>query len=128
MKDKTLSIKEYLNIITPYLSNKINDQKTQSKWEVYSSKTVIDYKTQGEWTIQLTKTINFISSKDFREDRIIHSKVKSDSIKIMIGNETDEIIRELFESLLQRYQKDLEDKMKESEFVFGRVCVINFIK
>ena len=32
----------------------------------------------------------------------------------MMGNETDEIIEELFESLLQRYQKDLKKKMRGS--------------
>ena len=31
-------------------------------------------------------------------------------IEIMIDNETDEIIEKLFESHLQRYQKDLEEK------------------
>ena len=29
----------------------------------------------------------------------------SDNIKNMIGNETDEIIKELFDSLLQKYEK-----------------------
>ena len=42
----------------------------------------------------------------------------------MIGDETDEIIRELFESLLQRYQKDLEEKLKGSEFVFDSVDLL----
>ena len=49
-KDKILSIKEYLNIIRPYLSDIIND-----------------HKTQGEWKIQLSMTINFISSRDSDE-------------------------------------------------------------
>ena len=35
-----------------------------------------------------------------------------------MGNETDEIIKELFESLLQRYQEGLEESMKGSEFFF----------
>ena len=35
----------------------------------------------------------------------------------MEGNETDEIINELFESLLQNYQKNLEEPMRGSEFV-----------
>ena len=30
-KDKTLSIKEYLNMIKPYLRNIINDHKTQGE-------------------------------------------------------------------------------------------------
>ena len=49
-KDKILSIKGYLNIIRPYLSDIIND-----------------HKTQGEWKIQLSMTINFISSRDSDE-------------------------------------------------------------
>ena len=39
----------------------------------------------------------------------------------MIGNETDEIIEELFGSLLQRYQEDQEESMKVTEFVFDGV-------
>ena len=36
----------------------------------------------------------------------------------MIGSETDEAIDELFESLLQKYQKGLEEAMKGSRFIF----------
>ena len=43
---------------------------------------------------------------------------------IMTGNETIEIIRELFESLLQKYKKDLEEKMKQSEFVLDSVDLL----
>ena len=39
---------------------------------------------------------------------------KSDNIDVMLDSETDEIIEELFESLLQRYQKDLKKKMRGS--------------
>ena len=39
----------------------------------------------------------------------MHSK--SDNIEILIGNETDEIIAELFESFLQKYQEGLEKLM-----------------
>ena len=41
---------------------------------------------------------------------------KSNNIEIMVGSETDEIIKELFKSLLQRYQEGLEESMKGSEF------------
>ena len=37
----------------------------------------------------------------------------------MMDDETDEIMKELSESLLQRYQEGLEESMKGSEFVFG---------
>ena len=41
----------------------------------------------------------------------------------MMGSETDEIVKQLFESLLQRYQEGLEKSMKISEFVFDSVDV-----
>ena len=49
-------------------------------------------------------SINFISSKDSDETRNMHTK--SDNIEIMMGSETDDIIDELFESLLQNIKKD----------------------
>ena len=44
--------------------------------------------------IQLTMKINFISSKDSKETRTMHTT--SDIIEIMIGNETDENFLNLF--------------------------------
>ena len=41
---------------------------------------------------------------------------KSNNTEIMIDNETDEIFEELLNSLLQRYQKGLEEKMRGSDF------------
>ena len=35
--------------------------------------------------------------------------IKSDTKYIMIGSETDETIKELFKSFLQRYQEELEE-------------------
>ena len=43
---------------------------------------------------------NFISSEDSDETQIMQSK--SDNIEIMMVNETDEIIEELFKSLSQK--------------------------
>ena len=59
--------------------------------------------------------INFISHKDSEETRTMYTK--SRNIEIMEGNETDEIIKELFESLSQNYQKKLEEPMRGSKFV-----------
>ena len=39
----------------------------------------------------------------------------------MIGNKTDEIIEDLFYSLLQRYQKGLQESMKGNKFIFDNV-------
>ena len=103
-KAKNISVKEYLDKIIPYLSDKINDHKTQGAWRIYSRNTIIKHKTQGEWKIHLTKAVNFISSKeDFDETRTMHTK--SNSIAIMVASEADKIIEKLFRSLLQRYQE-----------------------
>ena len=61
-------------MIRPYLSDTVNDHKTQGKWTVYSGNTVIDHKTPGEWKIKLSMTINFISSKDFNEISTMHHR------------------------------------------------------
>ena len=42
----------------------------------------------------------------------------------MIGSDTNGVIKELFKSLLQRYQENLEKKMGGSEFVFDGVNVL----
>ena len=67
--------------------------------------------------------LKFISSKD--SDEICTINTKSNNIEITKGNETDEIIEELFESLLQKYQGGLEEKMKGSEFVFDSVDLLH---
>ena len=60
----------------------------------------------------------FISSIDNDEGRAMHSK--TDNIEIMINVEADEVIKELFDSLKDRYQNNLES-MKGSESVFDYV-------
>ena len=72
--------------------------------------------------IQLTMTVNFFSSKDSEET--CTTNTKSDNTEIIMGNETDEIIEELFESLLQRYPEGLEKSMTGSEFVFDSVNLL----
>ena len=43
----------------------------------------------------------------------------------MIGNETDEIIQELFNCLLQKYEKNLEESLKDSKFAFDSVNLLH---
>ena len=81
--------------------------------------------TLGEWKIQLKMSINFISSKG-DSDEIRKSHTESHNVKIMMGSETDKIIEELFESLLQNYQKDLEESMKGSDFIFDSVDLLYY--
>ena len=45
----------------------------------------------------------------------------------VMSNETDEIIKiELFESLLQKHQEGLEEKMRGSEFVFDNIDLLHY--
>ena len=106
--DKILTVKEYLGLIKPYLANMIND-----------------YKSKGEWKIQLTAEINFTSLKpDSDETRIMHTK--SDNTEIMIGSDTNEVIKELFKSFLQRYQEGFQEKMRSSDFEFDDIHLLYY--
>ena len=82
------------------------------------------YSTHGEWKIQLATTINFISYKDSDETLIMH--FKRNNIEIVMASETDEGIKELFDSHLQRYQKGLEEKLRGSEFTFDSVDSLDY--
>ena len=82
-KNRNLSLGEYLNKIKPYLRN-----------------IIIDLQNSDTWKIQLTIAINFISSKDAEEERVMHSR--SNNIKFTSYNDANEVVDELFESLHSR--------------------------
>ena len=103
-RNKILSAEEHLNKNRPYLKDIIDNLKKS-----------------GTWKIQLTTASNFISSIDNDEELVMHSK--SDNLEIMISDEADEVIKELFDSLKNRYQNNLES-MKGSEFVFNYVYLL----
>ena len=46
--------------------------------------------------------------------------------KVVMGSETDEIIKELFKSILQRYQQGLEESMRGSEFIFDSLDALYY--
>ena len=46
---------------------------------------------------------------------------RSDNVEIMFGDENDDIIEQLFESLLQKYEENLHNKMRGSDFEFDAV-------
>ena len=101
--DKILTLKEYLDLIEKYLRELINY-----------------YKNKGEWKVQLIAEISFISLKPgFDETRIMHTG--SDNEEFANGSDIAEIIEGLFESLLQKYEENLQEKMKGSDFEFDGV-------
>ena len=95
-------------MIKPYLSDIISDHKTRGLVRYHSGDKTWVEQTSNKWKIQLTMSINFISSKDSDEPRTMHTK--SNNVEIMMGSETDEIIKKLFESFLQKYQEGLENQ------------------
>ena len=105
-RNKTLSVEEYLNKIRSYLKDLINNLKKSDTWK-----------------IQLTVANNFISSIDNDEEHVMHSK--NDNLEIMIKDEADNVIEELFESFKNKYQNNLES-MRGSEFVFYCVNLLYY--
>ena len=94
-------------MIRPYLRDMINNHMT-------SLGKIIDDDLYGKWKIQLTMQINFLSSLDPGEIRTMD--LKSKNIEILMGSKADDIINDLFESFLERYQDKLEEKKKDRKF------------
>ena len=101
--DRILSIQEYLASIEKYLRQLINQ-----------------YKNEGEWKIQLIAEINFISLKSGSDETHV-MYTRSDNEEFMSGSDTDEVIKLLFRSLLQKYQENVQNKMRGSDFEFDGV-------
>ena len=105
--DKILSIQEYLALIEKYLKKIINQ-----------------YKKEGEWKIQLIVEINFIFLKPGTDEtRVMYTR--SDNEEFMNGDDTNEIIKSLFESFLQRFEEKLQEKMRASDFKFDGINFFN---
>ena len=103
IKDRILSIREYFSLIEKYFRELINQ-----------------YKNEGKWKVQLSAEINFISLKPGSDEtRVLYTR--SDNEEFMSGDDTNEIIKLLFESLLQRFEENLQNKMRGSEFEFDRI-------
>ena len=67
-----------------------------------------NHKVHGDLRIQLSMQIKLISSLDTNEFGIMHAI--SDNIEILTRIKTDDIINELFKSILKKYQEGLEKK------------------
>ena len=101
--NNSLSFNEYLELIKPYLYDLINV-----------------YKAKGEWKLQLSAEISFASQKpDSNEICIMYTR--SIPEEIIIGCETEEVTENLIMQLLQKYQDNLQNKMKGSDFIFNGI-------
>ena len=88
-------------------------------------KLINQYKKEGEWKIQLIAEINFISLKPGSDETCV-MYTRSDNEEFMIGDNTNEIIKSLFESFLQRFEENLQEKMRGSDFGFDGINVFNY--
>ena len=101
--NNSLSFNEYLELIKPYLYDLINV-----------------YKAKGEWKLQISAEISFVSQKPGSDEmRIMYGR--STPEEFMIGDETEEVAEKLIISLLQKYQDNLQNKMKGSDFIFNGI-------
>ena len=66
--------------------------------------------------IKLTIAINFISSEDNDEERVMHPN--SNSIKFMIYDNATEVIEKRFQSILNRYQIVLKTPVRGCNLIF----------
>ena len=101
--NNSLSFNEYLELIKPYLYDLINV-----------------YKAKGDWKLQISAEIYFVSQKP-GSDEIRMTYSRSTPEEFMIGSETEEVAEKLIISLLQKYQDNLQNKMKGSDFIFNGV-------
>ena len=51
---------------------------------------------------------------------------RSDNIAIMIGKDNDDSIEELFKSYIQKYEENLQNKMRGSDFEFDGVSFLYY--
>ena len=88
-------------------------------------KLINQYKKEGEWKIQLIAEINFISLKPGSDEtRVMYTR--SDNEEFMNGNDTNEIIKSLFKSFLQRFEENLQEKRRGSDFEFDSINFFNY--
>ena len=98
-------------MIKPYLSDLINVNKAIET-------------SSNEWKIQVNMHINFVSSIYTGEIRTAF--VWSNNEEIRLGNETDDVVKKLINSVLYNYQKEELTLGNGSNFVFESVGLLSY--
>ena len=97
---------EYFEMIEPDLIKLINKHKNDN------------------WKIQLTMKIILTPIEDFDDNRALYVKTKN--VEIMMGSDTNEIAKELFESIIQKNQELMEYSTKNSGLILEGVELMNY--
>ena len=103
--NKRMVVNECLNEIKPYLRD-----------------ITIDLQNSGTWKIQLAITIYFVSSKNVDEEHVMYSK--KENTEFVTYKNVNDVVDELFEWLITRYQDALEASMRGSNFIFDSVQLL----
>ena len=109
--NRTISIEQYLNMIKPYFSDLINENKAiENKFT--------------EWKIQINMRKNFVFPNDTGEIRTIF--VLSGNKEIRLGNEMDDIVKKFIDSFLNNYKKEEIILRNGNNFVFESVDLLSY--
>ena len=112
-----------------YVKYVINGDKISSIGQHFNKiicnlhKLINDYKQKGEWEVQLSIQVIFSSIIDKNKTDIMHTK--SDNVKILKRYNTSDIIEKLYNTLINRSQEGLENKMNGSNYVFDNVYLLD---
>ena len=97
-------------MINPYLSDLINDQKTNRN-------------NSNQRKIQIDLNVNFVYANDTWEIRTTF--VWSNNEEIRLGNKTDDIIKGLINSFLNKHQKEEIILRNGSNFLFESIDLLS---
>ena len=98
-------------MIIPYLKELINNHKAIKNGS-------------NEWKIQLNMHIKFVSSNDTGDIRTFYVWSKNEEIRL--GNETDDIVKSLINSFLNKYQEEQQVLRDGSNFVFESADLMSY--
>ena len=75
----------------------------------------VQYESKGDKILSIQEYLTLISD----ETRVMYTR--SDNEEFMNGDDTNEIIKSLFKSFLQRFEENLQEKMRGSDFEFDGI-------
>ena len=106
-KDKKLSARQYLYMISPELTKLINKRKNNNS---------------NEQKVQLSMDINFMDINDKEKSHTFH--VKSDNAEITQATDTSDVINELIDSFFPQYQREEQVLRAGSDYIFDSVDIL----
>ena len=109
-------------MIKPYLRDLINNHKPTTELTNRASNNDSE---RGQWKVRIVMQNNCISTKDFEETRTIFSASKP--VDIFMGSDTNDTMDSLFDTLLQRFQKEIETSNNNgSRFTHESVALLYY--